>query len=102
AWDILVDLHGQHEHQSLLHSETHIELLDEFADLGPQLERFSLSYGKAASTLAKLDELRAREQQLRDRRSLYEFQMKEIDAVDPRTGEEQELEAERVILENAE
>ena len=36
--EMLVDLHGQHEHQSLLRTETHIEMLDEFGGLEHQTE----------------------------------------------------------------
>lgn len=100
--NLLVDLHGQHEHQSLLRTETHIDVLDEFGGLDGLRGEFSKAYHQALHTRDELDSLRAREQQLREKRELYEFQMKEIDAVGPRTNEEEELEHELKILENAE
>ena len=100
--DILVDLHGQHEHQSLLRVETHCEMLDSFGGLTPLVGEFSVAYHAAVSFMNQLDELKAKEQQLMERRSLYEFQIQEIDAVSPRAGEEEELERELNILENAE
>jgi DNA repair protein RecN (Recombination protein N) len=100
--DMLVDLHGQHEHQSLLRTETHIDLLDDYGRLEGLVNEFGQAYSKAHQTLNELKELKAKEQQLMERRALYEFQIKEIDAVNPHAGEEDELESELRILENAE
>lgn len=100
--DLLVDLHGQHEHQSLLRSETHVDLLDDFGGLTGLVAEYHTSYRNTTSLRREMDELHAREAQLMERRSLHEFQLKEIDAVDPRAGEEDQLETELRILENAE
>ncbi len=102
AGDLLVDLHGQHEHQSLLRTETHIDLLDDYGRLEGLVNEFNHAYNKAHQILNELKELKAKEQQLMERRSLYEFQIKEIDVVSPHAGEEDELENELRILENAE
>jgi DNA repair protein RecN (Recombination protein N) len=100
--DLLVDLHGQHQHQSLLKVDTHIDQLDEFGETASLLSDFQRSYERLRGLVAKLHELQQREQQLKEKRELYEFQMKEIDAVNPRPGEEEELEQELKILENSE
>ena len=102
AGDFLVDMHGQHEHQSLLRSETHIELLDDFGGLEGLLQEYRARYGALTGLFETLEELEEREQQLKDKRDLFEFQMKEIDAVSPRPDEEETLEAELRVLENAE
>jgi DNA repair protein RecN (Recombination protein N) len=100
--DMLVDLHGQHEHQSLLRTETHIDLLDDYGSLAGLVKEFTNAHSQAHELLNRLKNLKAKEQQLMERRSLYEFQIKEIDAVNPHAGEESELENELRILENAE
>lgn len=100
--DRLVDLHGQHEHQSLLRSATHIEMLDEYAETEHLVEEFGGVYRQILQLLAQYDELQSRERQLKERRELYEFQLKEIEALNPQAGEEEHLEAELKILENAE
>jgi len=100
--DALVDLHGQHEHQSLLRTETHLGLLDNFGRLDGLTEEFEAAYRECRATLRELLTLKAKERELRERKSLYEFQIKEIDAVAPRAGEEDELENELNILENSE
>ncbi len=100
--DLLVDLHGQHEHQSLLRRETHCDLLDTFGGRDGLVTEFGTAFDAARELLGELAALRARERELQEKRSFYEFQVKEIDAVGPRSGEEAGLEAEAAILENAE
>ena len=100
--ELLVDLHGQHEHQSLLRIETHIAMLDDFGGLDGIVAEFQRARKKLMEIGEELDSLRQREQQLAEKREFYEFQIAEIDAVAPRAGEEEELERELKILENAE
>lgn len=100
--DVLVDLHGQHEHQSLLRVETHKYLLDEYGGLEGLREEYQESYQRLTDLFATLRELLHREKELKERQQLYEFQIKEIDAVNPQEGEEESLENELRILENAE
>lgn len=99
---LLVDLHGQHEHQSLLRKETHIEMLDEFAGLENELNEFRNFSKQLRNKLNELNELKHREKLLKEKRDLYEFQIKEIDVVSPQSNEEVELEKELIILENSE
>ena len=100
--ELLVDLHGQHEHQSLLRTETHIGMVDEFGGLDGMVREYQEAFRHLRETGARLTELRDREQQLREKQDFYAFQIQEIDAVGPRPGEEEELERELKILENAE
>jgi DNA repair protein RecN (Recombination protein N) len=100
--ELLVDLHGQHDHQSLLRPETHVRMLDEVGGLDGMVQEFRGSLEHMGQVSAELEELRLREQQLREKREFYAFQLQEIDAVGPRPGEEEELESELRVLENAE
>ncbi|HEX7572681.1 MAG TPA: DNA repair protein RecN [Bacteroidota bacterium] len=100
--ELLVDLHGQHEHQSLLHIDTHIAMLDDFGGLDGIVAEFQGARKKLREIVEELDGLRQRERQLAEKREFYEFQIAEIDAVAPRAGEEEELGRELTILENAE
>ena len=102
AGDLLVDLHGQHEHQSLLRTETHIEMLDGFANLDAGLSEYSKNYYELLSLQREIKELREKESALKEKRELYQFQIKEIDAVDPQIDEEEKLAQELNILENSE
>ncbi len=98
----VIDLHGQHEHQSLLRTETHGALLDDFGGLGGLVETYREHYGEVARLHRKRADLVRREAELTQQKSLFEFQIDEIDRVAPEAGEEESLEAERRILENAE
>jgi len=98
----LIDLHGQHEHQSLLHTETHLRLLDSFGGLGGLVDSYQEKREQVAELVEERAELAARERELRQQKELYEFQIEEIDEVDPQPGEEEDLRAEQRVLENAE
>ncbi|MGA3245090.1 MAG: DNA repair protein RecN [Bacteroidota bacterium] len=100
--DMLVDLHGQHDHQSLLRTETHIDLLDDFGGLAGLKEEYEASYGRLTLLFTELEVLQSKERLLRERKDLYEFQIQEIDALTPQRGEEETLETELRILENSE
>ena len=100
--DLLVDLHGQHEHQSLLRTETHIGFLDEFAGAEKLLKDYADAFNDVQELSARLDELRKKESSLTEKRDFYSFQIKEIDAVAPVEGEEEQITSELKVLENAE
>ncbi|MGE5353154.1 MAG: DNA repair protein RecN [Acidobacteriota bacterium] len=100
--NLLVDLHGQHEHQSLLRTETHIEMLDDFGRHEKLLGDYQQNYTKLNSLLHELKSLKEKEDLLKEKKELYSFQIREIDAVNPEENEDQKLSDELKILENAE
>ncbi|MEM6327474.1 MAG: DNA repair protein RecN [Bacteroidota bacterium] len=97
-----IDLHGQHEHQSLLRTETHVELLDNFGGLGGLLATYRERYAALAALFHERTDLVKRKDDLARQKELYGFQIEEIDKTAPVVGEADELEAERRVLENAE
>ncbi len=100
--NMLVDLHGQHEHQSLLRSVTHIDFLDEFGELSNLLTEYKTEHSKLSDIAKELFVLKNKENSLKEEREAYEFQIKEIDAISPQTDEEISIKDELNILENAE
>jgi DNA repair protein RecN (Recombination protein N) len=100
--DLLVDLHGQHEHQSLLRTETHVNFLDEFAGTENILDDYVLEFKKVRELSAKLNDLKKKESSLKEKKDFYAFQIKEIDAVSAVMGEEEQINNELKILENSE
>ncbi|MDO9498493.1 hypothetical protein, partial [Falsiroseomonas sp.] len=93
----LVDVHGQHEHQALIHEENHLEFLDhtgepEHLDLRQEYEGRYAALGAARAALAALrHNSREREQRL----DMLRFQVREIAQAELRAEEEDELQAER-------
>lgn len=100
--ELLVDLHGQHEHQSLLRPETHIGMLDEFGGLEDMVHEYQQAFARLRSATAERSDLRRREQELMEKREFMAFQLADIDSVSPRSGEEDELQEALTILENSE
>ncbi len=90
----LIDIHGQHEHQSLLHRKKHLEILDSYAheEMDPMKEKLAESFQlcqrlKKELEQASMDEVaRLREQ------SLLEFELQELEEAGLQEGEDRELE----------
>lgn len=100
--NLLIDLHGQHEHQSLLRNSTHIDYLDEFAENDGILSEYKEHHQKLSDIAKELYLLMNKEKALKDERDAFEFQMKEIDAVAPQVGEEEKIKEELNLLEHSE
>ncbi|HMN26440.1 MAG TPA: DNA repair protein RecN, partial [Ignavibacteriaceae bacterium] len=100
--DLLVDLHGQHEHQSLLRTETHIDFLDEFANNQKLLDDYKIVYKELNSKQNELRELKSKEDSLKEKKEIYSYQIKEIDNIKPLANEDESIINELNILENSE
>ncbi|MGA2614853.1 MAG: DNA repair protein RecN [Spirochaetia bacterium] len=95
---LLFDLHGQHEHQSLLDLENHRRLVDRWAGTEELAQRFHSLYASLASLRERLSSLVSDERERLRRIDLLTYAVKEIKALAPRPGEEEELEKELAIL----
>ncbi|MEZ4598547.1 MAG: DNA repair protein RecN [Syntrophotaleaceae bacterium] len=98
----LMNIYGQHEHQNLQRSETHLAFLDHYAGLESLLEEYSRLYREIEEISASLEKMRQVEGRRRQRIELLEFQITEIDEAGVRAGEDEELLAECNLLQNAE
>ena len=100
--DILVDFHGQHEHQALLKPETHIDYLDEFSRSEDLLRNYRWLYNALIKLKKDLNDLKGKTSSNNEKRDVLLFQIKEIDAVSPELDEEERLVEELKVLENSE
>lgn len=100
--DILVDFHGQHEHQALLKPDTHIDYLDEFSHSEDLLRNYKWLYNALLKLKKDLNDLKGKSDSTNERREICLFQIKEIDAVSPEQDEEEKLVKELKVLENSE
>ena len=100
--EILIDLHGQHEHQLLLHADTHETMLDDFAQTASEVS----SYKAARSVLHELHKqlvvLKKEAAEIHDKKEILDFQLNELNALDLKSGEDESIETEITLLENAE
>jgi len=100
----LVDIHGQHEHQALLHEPVHLRYLDEFG--GKKIRELCEEYGelweRLGSVRRELEDLRVIDRERAQREDLLRFQVNEIKAANLQPGEEEELLREREVLQNIE
>ncbi len=98
----LADIHGQHEHQSLLSLERQMDMLDSFGGLDTIRNALAGTYGRLQGLRKELLELEAGERDRAQREDLLRFQKNEIEASMLKPGEDEELARERGLLANAE
>ncbi|MGC3989445.1 MAG: DNA repair protein RecN [Chthoniobacteraceae bacterium] len=89
--DSLVDLHGPHDHQSLLDAARQLDLLDSFAASHPVREKYTAAYRQLTRLQAEHAELSTSEASLERELDLLRHQVSEIDAAAFAEGEEEEL-----------
>ncbi|MFO7622835.1 MAG: DNA repair protein RecN [Anaerolineales bacterium] len=100
--ELLVDVHGQSEHLSLLRVRKHLQLLDSYANAEDSLADYRKTYRRLQSVRRSLEELRQAESDAARRTDLLSYQINEIEAARLQPGEEDELKEERNRLANAE
>jgi len=100
--EMLVNIHGQHEHEALLHGINQLYILDDYGGISPLRENFSEIYKQVIGKIKVRDELRNNQNERRQTIDLYSYQVDEIDRAQLRPGEVEELEKERNLLGNAE
>ena len=92
--EVLIDIHGQHEHQSLLHKKKHLEILDAFGGKEAQeaLSEVSVSFHAWKELLKELSSESLDEKERAREQSLAEYECQEIVDAALRSGEDEELE----------
>lgn len=91
---LLIDIHGQHEHQSLLHKKNHLAFLDLYAGdaVKKWKEQTETTYREYQRLLKKLEASRLGEQEQKRELSLAQFEVGEIEEAGLSDGEDEELE----------
>lgn len=92
--ELLIDIHGQHEHQSLLKAEKQLEILDDYAkeELYGQKERLKECYGQYRDVVKQLSETDTDEETRKRESSLAAFELQEIEEASLVAGEDETLE----------
>ncbi len=91
---VLLDMHGQHEHQSLLYKKKHLEILDVYGRqiIGPEKEKTALAYRRLKDAREQLDHFSMDKEQREREISFLEYEIHEIENAGLTEGEDQELE----------
>jgi len=102
--NVLMDIHGQHEHQSLLSSATHIRMLDMYANeaVAGHLNRISDAYQNIKTFESQLNEIDLSPEEVQRELELVRYQLDEIQKASLRVGEDEEIESKLDYLKNFE
>ncbi len=100
----LIDVHGQHEHQSLLHPQAHIQLLDAFGGepIAKAKAEVLVLLQQAQRIDSELKRLGGQDGERERRMDLLQYQVDEIEKANIQPGEDEQLHQERIKLNNAE
>ncbi len=99
---LLINIHGQHESYQLFSPGTHMDYIDNSADYGGLLAEYKEAFRELVTYKKQLDSLNEDESGRLREIDLLSYQVNEILFVSPEPGEEEQLEAERKILQNSE
>ena len=98
----LINIHGQHDSASLFDEDNHLTFLDAFADLGEILADYSEKFQAVSDLRRQIDRMTMDEGEKLRRMETLKYQIAEIEKANLTAGEDEELEARRKVLQNAE
>ncbi len=97
----LINIHGQHDSQSLTNPARHLALLDTFAQDQPQLDAYQQLYRQLIRVKRQMDALEMDETEKQRRIEILQFQLQEIEQARLQPGEEERLQTRRQVLAHA-
>lgn len=101
--EVLIDIHGQHEHQSLLHKKKHLEILDAYCgdELNERLALVETEFVKCRKLREQIESESMDEEQKAREQALAEFECREIEEAKLVAGEDEELEQQYRFMVNS-
>jgi len=84
----LADFHGQHEQQYIMDADTHIDFLDSFCDSEDLVKKTEALFKELSQTMVELEKAIEQQKDAANRKELLQFQVQEIQVVDPQDGED--------------
>lgn len=98
----LVNIHGQHDSQTLLNSDNHFEFIDALAENNRMIEEYKTAFNKMIKLKKELKAMNINEEEKAKRIDFLQFQINEIELADVKIGEKQELLSKKEIYQNSE
>ena len=99
---LLVNIHGQNDTASLIDSKNHLELLDTYADTSELKAEYQAAFQRLEQIRQQIKEITSKANESERLKEILEYQIKDIDSVSPRVGEEDELIERKVKIKNSE
>lgn len=103
--EVLLDIHGQHEHQSLLHKKNHMEILDSYCSQGSDFkeaaEKVAKGYAECRTLRQTIEDESMDETTKSREQALAEFEYQEIEEAKLNVGEDEELEQRYRLMSNS-
>ena len=92
--ELLIDIHGQHDHQSLLYTKNHLEILDKYAreEIEPLKEELTGAYEIYSGYKKQLSEFTLSEEERMREKDFLSYEIHEIEEADLKIGEDEEAE----------
>lgn len=100
--DMLVDVHGQHQHQSLLRPESHLEIVDSFKEVEPVRKKYTTVFETWSKAVSEYHKLIKKEKEYKERRDMIAYRAQEISEAGVDIDEDKKLERELEKLESSE
>ncbi len=100
--NLIIDIHSQNEHQSLLIKESHIKLLDNFVGNENLFKDYKNNFKEYKNLIDIYEKLEKKKDNIIEKKNFIEFQLKEINNINPQEGEEEKLKKELNKIENTE
>ncbi len=100
--DIIIDIHSQSEHQSILHKETHIEILDNFVNKADLFSKYVTDFKDLKDLIETYRNIFLKRDELKEKKEFLSSQLKEINNLNLKNDEDVSLENELNKLENIE
>ena len=100
--DLIVDIHGQHEHQSLFNPANHLNFYDSFLNIEDKLEIYKEHYNKLTKLIKQYNEISQNKNNIIKEKSFLEYAIDEIEKANLKANEDEEIKNDISVMSNAE
>lgn len=100
--DLIVDIHGQHEHQSLFNPANHLNFYDSFLNIEDKLEIYKEHYNKLTKLIKQYNEISQNKNNILKEKSFLEYAIDEIEKANLKANEDEEIKNDISVMSNAE
>ena len=100
--DLIVDIHGQHEHQSLFNPSNHLNFYDSYLNIEDKLENYKEHYDKLTKLIKQYNEISQNKNNIIKEKSFLEYAIDEIEKANLKPNEDEEIKNDIAVMSNAE